>query len=74
MRGSLAKGLTAPYGGASGTWKVSDYIEGLIRLPKGLSSIEWKVVDGFVLVISIIRWNQMYIGSTPWNNEPVTTR
>ena len=41
-------------------------------IPEGLCSREGKVIDGFVLVISIIRWNQMHIGSPPWNNEPIT--
>jgi len=42
------------------------------RIPEGLCNREWKVKDGFVLVISIVRWNQMYIGIAPWNNELVT--
>ena len=55
-----------------GTWKVSDYSKEVTRLPDGLCSREGKVVDILVLVISIARWNQMHIGSEPWNNEPVT--
>ena len=39
--------------------------------PEGLCSREGKVGDTFVFVISIAKWNQMYIGSVPWNNELV---
>lgn len=44
----------------------------MTRFPKGLCSREGKVGDGFVLVSSISRWNQMHIGSVPWNNELIT--
>ena len=40
--------------------------------PEGLCKREGKVIDGFVLVISIARWNQMHMGSVPYNNELVT--
>lgn len=46
--------------------------KGVTKLPEGLCSREGKVGDGFVLVISIVRWNQMHIGSVPWNNKMVT--
>ena len=39
--------------------------------PKGIYKREGKEGDGFVLVISIAIWNQMHIGSVPWNNESV---
>lgn len=35
MRGSLAKGWNAQYGGANGTWKVCDYIEGGEMISRG---------------------------------------
>ena len=65
MQGSLAKGWIFRDGGANRTWKVSDYTEGLTGLPERLCSKEGKVGDGFFFVISISRWNQMHIGSTP---------
>jgi len=34
MQGSLAKGWTAQDGGASGTWKVSDCMEGVTRFSR----------------------------------------
>jgi len=40
-------------------------MEGVNGLLEGLRSREWKVGDGFVLVISIAIWNQMHIGSAP---------
>ncbi len=43
----------------------------LIGLLEGLCSREGKSGDGFLLVIRITRWNQMHIGSAPWNNELV---
>jgi len=46
--------------------------KGMNGLPKGLCIKEWKVEDGFVLVISISRWDQTHIGSAPWKNELVT--
>jgi len=48
MRGSLAKGWTTRDGGAKGTWKVSNYTEGVIGVPEGLYSREGKAEDGFV--------------------------
>jgi len=48
--------------------------KGMTGFPEGLRSREGKVVDIFFLVISISRWNQMHIGSVPWNNEPITIR
>ena len=57
MRGILPKGWNSRDGGAKETWKVSDYMEGVTRLPEGLCSKEGKVTDGFVLVISIAKWN-----------------
>jgi len=35
MRGGLAKGWTSQDGGASGTWKVSDCMEGGDRISRG---------------------------------------
>jgi len=49
-------------------------MEGDDRFPKELYSIEEKVMDIFVLFISIVKWNEMDNGSVPWNNEPVTVR
>ena len=40
-----------------GTWKVSDYIEGVARFLEGLCSKEEKVGDGIFLVISISKRN-----------------
>jgi len=45
--------------------------KGVTGLPEGLCSREGKVRDIFVFVISIAKWNQMHIGSVPWNNESV---
>jgi len=69
MRGSLAKGWITQDRGCRETWKVSDYMEGVTRFLKELCSREGKVMDIFVLVISIDRWNQIHIGCVPWNNE-----
>jgi len=49
-------------------------MEGVTRLPKGLCRREGKAVDIFVLVISIAKWNQMHIGSVPWDNEWVNVQ
>ena len=46
--------------------------KGVIEFPEGLCSREGKVGDGFVLVISIAIWNDMHVGSVPWNNESIT--
>jgi len=46
--------------------------KGVAEFPKGLCSREGKLRDGSILVISIARWNQMHIGSVPWNNDLVT--
>jgi len=46
--------------------------KGVTVLPEGLCSREGKVGDGLALVINITRWNQMHIGSVPWNNKLVT--
>jgi len=72
MRGILTKGWTALDGGASRTWKVCDAQKGVTEFAKGLCSREGKVGEGFFLVISIARWNQMHIGSVPQKNELVT--
>ena len=53
---------------------MSDYTEGGDQISQGLCKREGKVTDVFVLVISIARWNQMHIGSAPWNNESVAIR
>jgi len=74
MRGSLSKGWITRDRGYWGTWKVSNCTEGVTRLCEGLCSREGNSRDGFFLVISITRWNQMHIGSVPWNNELVTIR
>lgn len=71
MLGSLAKGWIAWDRGCRGTWKVSDYTEGVTIFPKRLCSREGKAKDGFVLVIRISIWNQMHNRSASWNNESV---
>jgi len=40
--------------------------------PERPCSREGKADNIFVLIISISRWNQIHIGSTPSNNEPIT--
>lgn len=50
-------------GGASGTWKVCDCMEGVTRFPEGMCSREGKARDIFFLVIIISIWNQIHIGS-----------
>ena len=45
---------------------MSDYTEGGDGFPERLCSREGKVMDVFVLVISISIW------SAPWNNKMVT--
>jgi len=45
--------------------------KGITGFPKELCSREGNAGDGFVLVISITRWNHMHIGSVPWNNDIV---
>lgn len=72
MRGILAKGWISLDRGCRGTWKVSDYTEGGERISQGTALQRRKVGYIFVLVMSIARWNQMRIGSAPWNNEPIT--
>ena len=42
---------------------------GVTRFPKGLCSREEKFRNGFVLVISITKWNHMHIGNMTYNNE-----
>ena len=46
--------------------------KGVTGLPEGICSREGKVGDIFFFVISIARWNEMHIGSAPWNNKMVT--
>ena len=48
--------------------------KGVTGFPEGLCSREGKVGDILVLVINIVRWNQMHIGSVPWNNESITVQ
>lgn len=55
-----------------GRWMTTQ--KGVNKLPEEICSREGKVRDGFVLVISIARWNQMHIGSAPQDNKPVTVR
>ena len=65
MQGNLVEGWNTQDRGCQGTWKVSECTKGVTTLPEGLCSREGKVKDGFVLVISIAKWNQMHIGSAP---------
>jgi len=71
MLGNLVEGWTAWDGGANGTWKVHECMEWVTRFIEGLCRKEGRDEDIFVLVIRISIWNQMHIGSMPWNNESV---
>jgi len=46
--------------------------KGVNEFPKGLCGRGGKAKDGFVLGISIARWNHIHIRSVPWKNESVT--
>ena len=55
----VGKGIPTELARSFTTWK------GVTIFPKGLCRREGKVEDGFVLVISISRWNQMHIFCVP---------
>lgn len=57
MQGSLAKGWTARMGVPAKLGRLVTAQKGLTRFLEGLCSREGKDRDGFVLVISIARWN-----------------
>jgi len=46
--------------------------KGVAELSKGLCSKEGKFGGWTFFVNRIAIWNQMHIGSVPWNNESVT--
>lgn len=72
MRESLAKGWTTQDGVPAELGRCVTSRKGVTGLLEGLCSREGMTADIFVLVSSISRWNQMHIGSVPWNSEPVT--
>jgi len=47
-------------------------MKGVTRFLEGLCSREGKTEDIFVFVMRLARWNQMHIGSVPWDNDPIT--
>ena len=72
MGGSLAKRWNERDGGANGTWKVSECIEGIDQITWGTM---WQRREGrgwIFFVISIARWNQMHTESVPSSNELIT--
>lgn len=72
MQGNLAKGWTARDRVPMELGRCVTARKVVNGFPEGLCIREGKALDGFVLVISISRWNQMHIGSVPWDSEPVT--
>lgn len=65
MRGNLSKRWISPDIEFQGTWKVSDYTKGVNKLTEEICGREGKNDNGFVLVNSTSKSNQMHIRVWP---------